>query len=101
MLICVVFFWYCFVNDTSTTEIYTYLPTLSLHDALPILACAVWAAAWPFYRFMLPVFPVLFVLAAIGLLRAPMAGGPAVRRAVVLLAGLGGLVTTEIGRAHV
>src|SRR3546814_7666280 len=25
-----------FVNDTATTEIYTYLPTLSLHDALPI-----------------------------------------------------------------
>src|SRR3546814_9095943 len=26
----------CFVNETATTEIYTYLPTLSLHDALPI-----------------------------------------------------------------
>src|SRR3546814_18941691 len=26
----------CFVNDTATTEIYTYLHTLSLHDALPI-----------------------------------------------------------------
>src|SRR3546814_14421637 len=25
-----------FFNDTSTTEIYTYLHTLSLHDALPI-----------------------------------------------------------------
>src|SRR3546814_20668583 len=25
-----------FVNDTSTTHIYTYLHTLSLHDALPI-----------------------------------------------------------------
>src|SRR3546814_16525133 len=25
-----------FVNDTSTTEIYTYCHTLSLHDALPI-----------------------------------------------------------------
>src|SRR3546814_18475626 len=25
-----------FFNDTATTEIYTYLPTLSLHDALPI-----------------------------------------------------------------
>src|SRR3546814_19518201 len=25
-----------FVNETSTTEIYTYLHTLSLHDALPI-----------------------------------------------------------------
>src|SRR3546814_13093640 len=27
-----------FVNDTATTELYTYLHTLSLHDALPILA---------------------------------------------------------------
>src|SRR3546814_13919717 len=26
-----------FFDDTATTEIYTYLPTLSLHDALPIL----------------------------------------------------------------
>src|SRR3546814_13737647 len=25
-----------FLNDTETTEIYTYLNTLSLHDALPI-----------------------------------------------------------------
>src|SRR3546814_19970536 len=25
-----------FFNDTATTEIYTYVPTLSLHDALPI-----------------------------------------------------------------
>src|SRR3546814_17986272 len=28
---------YCFFNATATTEIYTYLHTLSLHDALPIL----------------------------------------------------------------
>src|SRR3546814_17583140 len=27
----------CFLNDTATTEIYTYLHTLSLLDALPIL----------------------------------------------------------------
>src|SRR3546814_8283980 len=27
---------YCFVIDTSPTEIYTYCHTLSLHDALPI-----------------------------------------------------------------
>src|SRR3546814_7943045 len=26
----------CFLNDPATTEIYTYLHTLSLHDALPI-----------------------------------------------------------------
>src|SRR3546814_5690888 len=31
---CVFFFF----NDTATTEIYTYLHTLSLHDALPILS---------------------------------------------------------------
>src|SRR3546814_15203517 len=30
-------FYFCF-NDTATTEIYTYLHTLSLHDALPIYA---------------------------------------------------------------
>src|SRR3546814_19720632 len=27
-----------FFNDTATNEIYTYVHTLSLHDALPILA---------------------------------------------------------------
>src|SRR3546814_2838284 len=27
---------FCFFNDTATTENYTYLHTLSLHDALPI-----------------------------------------------------------------
>src|SRR3546814_18158284 len=27
---------YCFFNDTSTTDIYTYSHTLSLHDSLPI-----------------------------------------------------------------
>src|SRR3546814_15379545 len=36
ILIVVVFFF----NDTATTEIYTYLHTLSLHDALPISAKA-------------------------------------------------------------
>src|SRR5574340_1571214 len=35
------FFFFFFFNDTATTEIYT----LSLHDALPISFCAVWAAA--------------------------------------------------------
>src|SRR3546814_7078850 len=30
------FNFYVFFNDTATTEIYTYLHTLSLHDALPI-----------------------------------------------------------------
>src|SRR6056300_2029311 len=31
-----VFFFFFFFNDTATTEIYTNLNTLSLHDALPI-----------------------------------------------------------------
>src|SRR3546814_7660884 len=31
-----------FFNDTATTEIYTYLHTLSLHDALPICAWMSW-----------------------------------------------------------
>src|SRR5215204_7538163 len=35
------FFFFFFFNDTATTEIYT----LSLHDALPILASRGWAAA--------------------------------------------------------
>src|SRR3546814_16057945 len=32
-MMCMSFFYF---NDTATTEIYTYLHTLSLHDALPI-----------------------------------------------------------------
>src|SRR3546814_16380277 len=39
LLMCVVFFF----NDSATTEIYTYLHTLSLHDALPISA---WRRPW-------------------------------------------------------
>src|SRR3712207_9483565 len=40
--VCVVGWWCCFFfNDTATTEIYT----LSLHDALPISACALVLAA--------------------------------------------------------
>src|SRR3546814_7223400 len=31
---------FLFFNDTSTTELYTYCPPLSLHDALPILRTA-------------------------------------------------------------
>jgi len=31
-----IFFFFFFFNDTATTEIYTVLHTLSLHDALPI-----------------------------------------------------------------
>src|SRR6056300_2011292 len=36
-------FFFFFFNDTATTEIYTNLNTLSLHDALPI--CQVFRAA--------------------------------------------------------
>src|SRR5215211_9551946 len=40
MLFCFFFFFFFFFNDTATTEIYT----LSLHDALPILAsCGTWS----------------------------------------------------------
>src|SRR3546814_16711996 len=39
-LLLILCFWcfriYFFLNDTATTEIYTYRHTLSLHDALPI-----------------------------------------------------------------
>src|SRR3546814_21149574 len=43
---------YCvfFLNDTAPTEIYTYLHTLSLHDALPISASAESFRAWPLAR---------------------------------------------------
>src|SRR3546814_949278 len=41
ILSCVVFFF----NDTATTEIYTYLHTLSLHDALPIYKIAVFVGS--------------------------------------------------------
>src|SRR3546814_17490663 len=37
MTSCIVGFCF-FFNETATTEIYTYLHTLSLHDALPISA---------------------------------------------------------------
>src|SRR6188768_4552030 len=38
------FFLYCFFffNDTATTEIYTSIDTLSLHDALPISTTGRW-----------------------------------------------------------
>src|SRR3546814_13160404 len=35
-----------FFNDPATTKIYTYLHTLSLHDALPILVFAAGIAPW-------------------------------------------------------
>ena len=37
-------------NDTATTEIYTVSYTLSLHDALPILARRVLTLTWIIYE---------------------------------------------------
>src|SRR3546814_6936418 len=42
-------FYFFFFNDTATTEIYTYLHTLSLHDALPISCrriCSIGTTGW-------------------------------------------------------
>src|SRR3546814_6936624 len=36
VVLLLVYFSIFFFNDTATPEIYTYCPTLSLHDALPI-----------------------------------------------------------------
>src|SRR6059058_3907875 len=36
MFCCIISLFFFFFNDTATTEIYTSLHTLSLHDALPI-----------------------------------------------------------------
>src|SRR3546814_12016088 len=35
------YLYYFFFNNTATTEIYTYVHTLSLHDALPILSAQI------------------------------------------------------------
>jgi hypothetical protein len=35
-----------FFNDTATTEIYTKIHTLSLHDALPISASGFTVGTW-------------------------------------------------------
>src|SRR3546814_11867566 len=42
-----ILFFFLFINDTATTEIYTYLHTLSLHDALPIVRVSAEAVALP------------------------------------------------------
>src|SRR3546814_17549264 len=34
---CTAYTYLLFLNDTAITAIYTYLPTLALHDALPLL----------------------------------------------------------------
>src|SRR3546814_6131814 len=40
-------FVFFFLNDTATSEIYTYCLTLSLHDALPIWCwCCRWSGCW-------------------------------------------------------
>src|SRR6187455_3891223 len=41
--------WFFFFNDTATTEIYTVMNTLSLHDALPI-SSRTWGATTPWMR---------------------------------------------------
>src|SRR6187431_3792506 len=41
------FFYFFFFNDTATTEIYTTVHTLSLHDALPISPAACRLSACP------------------------------------------------------
>src|SRR3546814_5878204 len=61
------------VNDTATTEIYTYGHTLSLHDALPI-----YHAADAAYVVLIPMAAVLF--ASVG--RHPLAGIAAALAAV-------------------
>src|SRR3546814_14040782 len=51
-----------FVNDTATTEIYTYLHTLSLHDALPISTITSKSSnvcAWTLSRVDSICFPLL------------------------------------------
>src|SRR3546814_18607420 len=42
LCLCDIIYFICFFfNESSTTEIYTYLHTLSLHDALPIFSVRV------------------------------------------------------------
>src|SRR5947207_15363176 len=61
------FFVVFFFNDTATTEIYT----LSLHDALPILASYLFYAAWnPPFVILLWVSTVVDWYAAQGLVKA-------------------------------
>src|SRR3546814_15860240 len=78
VLLCFFFF-----NDKATTEIYTYLHTLSLHDALPILTDA---------RLLLIILALPF-LGSLGAAFLPTRG----RNRAALLAGavaLAGLVLT-------
>src|SRR3546814_18184608 len=42
--------YFFFLNDTATTDIYTYGHTLSLHDALPIFAASWQRLGYPFER---------------------------------------------------
>src|SRR3546814_8652393 len=53
---------YFFFNAPATTEIYTYLHTLSLHYALPIsgptMVRKLWVSKWPASRAMVSVRPI-------------------------------------------
>src|SRR6056300_2043079 len=51
------FFFFFFFNDTATTEIYTNLNTLSLHDALPISIGLSFRLCFLCYPSLTPVCP--------------------------------------------
>src|SRR5947207_8460364 len=79
------FFVVFFFNDTATTEIYT----LSLHDALPILASYLFYAAWnPPFVILLWVSTVVDWYAAQGLVKAKR---PTSRHAWMLLSVIANL----------
>src|SRR3546814_14062289 len=91
-----------FFNDTPTTEIYTYLHTLSLHDALPIFALD---------RRRVYILPTAFGWFFLLLLLAMLAGALNynINPALLLALLLAGAANTslfaahlqQIGRAHV
>src|SRR3546814_13302929 len=60
-------FWFFFFLDPATTQLYPYLPTLSLHDALPISIVGVMRGL-PWYGRLL--FPLCGGIVAGGLLWA-------------------------------
>src|SRR3546814_13086561 len=100
-----------FFNDTSTTEIYTYVHTLSLHDALPILLENVIAMLTPGARLVIRTGLVdgsrRSLVSRIGDRAANLVGWmqssprcyPDADGLRAILEGAGLQVTTEIGRA--